>query len=159
YKVKYRLPTEAEWEYACRGGHKISQIGKKADLPFHFETPSAALGAGQANLDAQKPYGDGKKGDWLRRTSTVGKKGEAKALGTFEVHGNVWEGCEDWYGEYYPYPEHYSGKSPGKDPKGPKSGSSQVYRGGSWSSSGRYCRAAFRGRVTLYEPFYFLGGQ
>jgi formylglycine-generating enzyme required for sulfatase activity len=132
FKVKYRLPTEAEWEYACRGGPRSSS------KPFHLKSPSDSLGSGQANFDARSPYGDGKKGEQVRRTNTVGKNGEPNALGLYDMHGNVWEWCSDWYaGDYY-------GKSPPTDPSGPSSGSYRVIRGGSWGYYGKYCRAAYR---------------
>jgi formylglycine-generating enzyme required for sulfatase activity len=138
YKVTYRLPTEAEWEYACRGGHLIKGLKDKAQLPFHFKTPSASLGAAQANFDWIYPYGDGKRGDPLNRTNTVGKNGEANALGLFDMHGNVYEWCSDWYGgKYY-------ATSPRKDPTGPDNGSDRALRGGGWTGGSRYCRAAAR---------------
>jgi formylglycine-generating enzyme required for sulfatase activity len=136
YKVKYRLPTEAEWEYACRGGPRSST------KPFHFRSPSDSLGAGQANFNARFPYGDGKKGELPERTNTVGKNGEPNALGLYDLHGNVQEWCSDWYaGDYY-------GKSPKRDPPGPSSGwGERVFRGGAWCSNGRFCRAAYRGTI------------
>ncbi len=128
----YRLPTEAEWEYACRGGPRSSS------KPFHFKSPSDSLGAGQANFDARSPYGAGKKGDEPTRTNTVGKNGEPNALGLYDMHGNVWEWCSDWY------EERYAKVSPRADPKGPRKGTDRVIRGGSWVNMGADCRAASR---------------
>jgi formylglycine-generating enzyme required for sulfatase activity len=145
YRVKYRLPTEAEWEYACRGGPRSSS------KPFHFKSPSDSLGAGQANFDARYPYGDGKKGEWSKRTNTVGKNGEPNALGLFDMHGNVSEWCSDWYAE------DYYGKSPTKDPQGPSEGSRRVFRGGGWPSVGWGCRAAYRNSNAPAERDYHLG--
>src|SRR5262249_17565916 len=122
--VTYRLPTEAEWEYACRGGHLIPKIGREAYLPFHFEKPSASLGDGQANFDATRPYYGGKKGERSERTNTVGKNGEPNALGLYDVHGNVHEWCQDWFVDGY-----YK-RSPKKDPRGPERGQDRVCRGG-----------------------------
>jgi formylglycine-generating enzyme required for sulfatase activity len=145
FKVKYRLPTEAEWEYACRGGPRSSS------KPFHFKSPSDSLGAGQANFDARYPYGDGKKGEESKRTNTVGQNGEPNALGLFDMHGNVWEWCSDWYGE------DYYGKSPPADPTGPSDGSSRVYRGGGWDNFGQSCRAANRRGSTPSIRVNYLG--
>jgi formylglycine-generating enzyme required for sulfatase activity len=131
-KVEYRLPTEAEWEYACRGGPRSST------KPFHFKFPSDSLGFAQANFYADYPYGDGKEGKGLGRTGIVGKNGEPNMLGLYDMHGNVWEWCSDWFDK------DYYGKSPLKDPTGPSSGSVRVIRGGGWDAYGRSCRAAFR---------------
>jgi formylglycine-generating enzyme required for sulfatase activity len=146
YRLKYRLPTEAEWEYACRGGPSSSS------KPFHFKSPSDSLGAGQANFDARHPYGDGKKGEWSKRTNTVGKNGEPNALGLFDMHGNVSEWCSDWYAaDYYK-------ASPRRDPQGPSVGSRHVIRGGSCNHFGFFCRVAHRswtwlGNRVMYQGF------
>jgi formylglycine-generating enzyme required for sulfatase activity len=151
FRVTYRLPTEAQWEYACRGGHLMQDKKEKAQFPFHFEMPSASLGSGQANFNAEYPYGDGTKGDHSRRTNTVGRNGEANALGLFDMHGNVSEYCEDWYS-----PSDYD-RSPPTDPTGPVHGSGRVCRGGGWDDNGRLCRAAFRGGVLPSYRFTYLG--
>jgi formylglycine-generating enzyme required for sulfatase activity len=136
YKVRYRLPTEAEWEYACRGGHKTKDRGK-AQLPFHFESPTASLSSKQANFDGNSPYGGADGGDYLARPCKVGSS-EANPLGLVDVHGNVWEWCSDWFdGKYY-------ANSPKADPLGPEKGTTRVIRGGGWNSNGRGCRAANR---------------
>jgi formylglycine-generating enzyme required for sulfatase activity len=126
---KYRLPAEAEWEYACRGG---------TTTPFHFGN---SLSSTQANFKGNKPYGGAGKGDYLERTCKVGSY-RANKFGLYDMHGNVWEWCNDWHDSFY------YGKSPRRDPPGPESGSSRVIRGGGWSSSGENCRSANR----WYEP-------
>jgi formylglycine-generating enzyme required for sulfatase activity len=124
---EYRLPTEAEWEYACR------EAGKST-TPFYF---GAALSAEQANFDGNYPYGGAAKGPFLDRTTKVGSY-KANKLGLYDMHGNVWQWCLDWYGEGY-----YA-KSDIKNPQGPETGKRRVLRGGSYLFSARYCRAACR---------------
>jgi formylglycine-generating enzyme required for sulfatase activity len=110
----YHLPTEAEWEYACRGGARSSE-------PFHF---GKTLSTDQANIDSR-----------LGRTAAVGSY-PANGYGLHDMHGNVWEWCQDWRGNY-----------PGgfvKDPTGPENGTSRVLRGGSWFGEPRDARSAYR---------------
>jgi formylglycine-generating enzyme required for sulfatase activity len=125
----YRLPTEAEWEYACRGG--------ASPMPFHV---GATLSSGQANFNGNHPYGDVPRGPFLDRTTTVGSY-PPNALGLFDLHGNVWEWCADWYAK-----DTYQ-KGPRQDPVGPAAGPSnrRIIRGGSWIDHGRLCRTAERG--------------
>jgi formylglycine-generating enzyme required for sulfatase activity len=124
----YRLPREAEWEYACRAGARDYQV-------FHFGT---SLAARQANFDGRRPYGEAAKGACLGRTAQVGSYKE-NAFGLHDMHGNVWEWCADWFGkDYYKL-------SPRRDPAGPPGGSGRVVRGGGWSYFGGGCRSAFRG--------------
>jgi sulfatase modifying factor 1 len=121
----YRLPTEAEWEYACRG---------RTTTPFHWGT---ALNGKEANCPGDRPYGTTDKGPNLRRPTRVGSYA-ANAFGLYDMHGNVWEWCQDWYdGEYY-------AQSPPEDPPGPAVGSIRVLRGGCWFLSASLCRSAFR---------------
>ncbi len=126
---EYRLPTEAEWEYACRAG---------TTTPFHF---GSVLNGRQANHDGNRPYGTSEKGPYLERTTTVGSY-SANGFGLYDMHGNVWEWCADWYDE-----EYYA-NSPVDDPQGPASGSDRVYRGGCWGNSAGSCRSASRRRLT-----------
>jgi formylglycine-generating enzyme required for sulfatase activity len=134
----YRLPTEAEWEYACRAG---------TSTPFHFGT---SLNGADANSDGNSPYGTTEKGKYLSRTTTVGSY-RANAFGLYDMHGNVWEWCWDWYDtEYY-------GKSPDVDSRGPESGSLRVYRGGGWNAFAVLCRAAYRGWLSPAGRYDFLG--
>jgi formylglycine-generating enzyme required for sulfatase activity/predicted Ser/Thr protein kinase len=128
-KLVYRLPTEAEWEYACRGGRSSSQ-------PFGIGD-GRALSSTEANFDGDFPYGGGAKGKRLRSTCRVGSY-PANALGLHDMHGNVYEWCADWYAEY-----------PAGDvtnPRGPSEGGlTRVIRGGGWYFRGNICRAALRG--------------
>ncbi|MBL8814088.1 MAG: SUMF1/EgtB/PvdO family nonheme iron enzyme [Planctomycetaceae bacterium] len=119
---RYRLPTEAEWEYACRAG---------TVTPFWF---GGELNGKQANCDGNYPY-QASKGPYLERPSVVGSYG-ANAFGLYDQPGQVWEWCQDTYGQYE--------TGPAKDPTGPSSGSSRVLRGGSWRSNAYRCRSAFR---------------
>jgi uncharacterized protein (TIGR02996 family) len=83
---EYRLPTEAEWEYSCRGGACSS-------APFHF---GISLSSSQANFNGKYPYGGADKGPYLKRTCRVGSY-KPNAFGLFDMHGNVFEWCNDWY--------------------------------------------------------------
>ena len=120
----YRLPTEAEWEYACRAGTTTAwswgNDPKKAGEYAWF--------LDNANFQYQK-VGTKKPNPW----------------GLHDMHGNVWEMCWDWYGSRYP-----TGTT--TDPFGPRSGKVRVYRGGSWGVGGKNCRSAFRGNSDSYTP-------
>jgi formylglycine-generating enzyme required for sulfatase activity len=121
----YRLPTEAEWEYACRAG---------TTTPFGF---GGALSPAQANFDANFPYGDAPRGRFLEQTTAVGIY-PPNNFGLHDVHGNVWEWCADWFdSEYYRH-------SPRRDPAGPPSGKYRLIRGGSWANHAATCRSAHR---------------
>ena len=125
----FRLPTEAEWEYAARGGRK-SQCFKYA-----------------GNNDVNKvAWFDGNSGG---RTHPVKQK-NANELGLYDMSGNVWEWCQDWYASSY-------NSSAQVNPTGPSSGSLRVLRGGSWRNFARYCRVAFRYLCTPDYRNYFLG--
>lgn len=114
----YRLPTEAEWEYAARAG---------SDELYSF-------GDGSSELSKYAWYGNEGYGG---RTSPVRYK-QPNAWGLYDMHGNVWEWVQDWYGESY-----YA-NSPTNDPKGPESGKFRVYRGGSWVAKAANLRASIR---------------
>ena len=128
---KYRLPTEAEWEYACRGG-------ASSPSPFHF---GASLSSRQANFNGNYPYGGAAKGDYLECPCPVGSY-QPNGFGLYDMHGNVWEWCADWYGK------DYYATSPAKDPSGPAGGSVRVSRGGCWCDFGQVCRSAYRAGFT-----------
>jgi formylglycine-generating enzyme required for sulfatase activity/tRNA A-37 threonylcarbamoyl transferase component Bud32 len=128
----YRLPTEAEWEYACRAG--TSKL-------YHYGN---GLSSHEANIDGNFPYGGATKGPFLKHT-TKGGTYKSNAWGLFDMHGNVREWCNDWYDETY-----YS-RSERTDPKGPLNGKYRVVRSGSWFLPARNCRSAFR---TGLEPSF-----
>ncbi len=148
---KYRLPSEAEWEYACRAG---------TSTPFHF---GDSLSSSQANFNGKHPHGDAEKGPYLRETAKVGSHGP-NAFGLYDMHGNVAEWCADWYD-----PEYYL-DSPEEDPLGPPFGVVDtrftnfgnnnffvVVRGGSWVDDGRACRAAYRFRGMPNTQYRLIG--
>ena len=128
----YRLPTEAEWEYACRAG--------TATAFGHGLT----FAAGQGNFDAAHPVGEVPPGPSLGHTSPVNRF-PASAWGLYDTQGNVWEWCSDWYSEGY-----YR-TSPLRDPPGPPEGKLKVLRGGSWRNQGYACRAAYRNALAVHQ--------
>jgi outer membrane protein assembly factor BamB len=134
----YRLPTEAEWEYACRAGTQTA---------FHF---GDSLDSNQANFLGTFPFGDAEKGPFRNRTTAAGLF-KPNAFGLYDMHGNVWEWCLDWYGRDY-----YKDSSV-DDPQGPASGTRKVIRGGDWYSDGRDCRTAFRYAGLTHGMFYATG--
>lgn len=117
-KQVYRLPTEAEWEYAARAGSKDRY----------------SFGNNEGSLSNYAWYGNE---GYHGRTSPVRYK-QPNAWGLYDMHGNVWEWVQDWYSDTY-----YA-SSPEKDPQGPESGKYRVYRGGSWVAKAGNLRSAIR---------------
>ena len=135
---KVRLPTEAEWEYACRAG---------TTTVFHY---GDSLSSSQANFDGNYPYGGAAEGEYRKETMPVGSF-KPNAWGLYDMHGNVWEWCADWYGE------DYYGKSLRRNPTGPSSGSSRVFRGGGWNNYAMFCRSASRYKIKPLYQISILG--
>jgi formylglycine-generating enzyme required for sulfatase activity len=125
----YGLPSEAQWEYACRAGTTTA---------FHF---GEVISPNVANYDGNFSYNGSPKGDYKEETTPVGHYGVSNGYGLFDMHGNVWEWCSDhWHSSYEGAPnggEAWIDKNAEKD-------ASRVLRGGSWIDSPGYCRSAFR---------------
>jgi formylglycine-generating enzyme required for sulfatase activity len=135
----YRLPTEAEWEYACRAGASEYRV-------FHYGN---TLCSTQANFNGNYPF-EAAPGPYLERPTPVGMY-EPNAFGLYDMHGNVWEWCADWYDkDYYP-------QSPRCDPTGPVAGTDRVLRGGSWDCFGPRCRSAWRNGIEPVSRCEYLG--
>ena len=126
----YRLPTEAEWEYACRAG--TTTRFSFGDDPTYTALPSYAWFSSNS----------------ASATHAVGLK-LANPAGLFDMHGDVFEWCLDYYG---PYPS-----GPALNPGGPVTGSTRVFRGGSWTSGGRYARSAGRYQADPTTRFNYVG--
>ncbi|MBD2457682.1 formylglycine-generating enzyme family protein [Nostoc sp. FACHB-87] len=131
-KRQYRLPSEAEWEYACRAG---------TTTPFHFgETITSEL----ANYNANYTYGAGVRGTYREETTVVGSFGLANAFGLYDMHGNVWEWClDDWHSNYKGAPTDGSAWFDDNNNLYQKQGRA-VLRGGAWIYYPNYCRSAYR---------------
>jgi formylglycine-generating enzyme len=122
-ELKLCLPTEAQWEYACRAG---------TTTPFSF---GEEIVSSQVNFDGNYPYNNGRKSEYREQTVVL-KSLSPNPWGLYELHGNVWEWCQDLYGNY--------STETVIDPKGLETGVSRVLRGGSWFGHGRYSRCALR---------------
>ncbi len=132
----YRLPTEAEWEYACRAG---------TTTPFSTGTN---ITTNQANYNGNDPYNGNAEGTYRQKTTAAGSF-SPNAWGLYDMHGNVWEWCWDWYDDY--------SENSQTDPEGATSGSYRVNRGGSWYNLGQYVHSAYRGNNTPSGRNHFIG--
>ncbi len=131
-----RLPTEAEWEYACRAGTKT---------PFNT---GETISVDQANYNGNYAYGSGAKGEYRHKPVPVGGF-KPNAWGLYDMHGNVSEWCSDWFDEKY------YGQSPKADPTGPPNGQRRLVRGGSWVSGPAFVRSADRFSSSPDYGFWF----
>jgi formylglycine-generating enzyme required for sulfatase activity len=137
----YRLPSEAEWEYACRAGTKT---------PFHFgETITTDLanydGTDNESMGWSGSYGSGPKGVYREETTEVGSFEVANNFGLYDMHGNVWEWCQDdWHGKYEGAPIDGSAWLDNEE-----SSNTKLLRGGSWGHNPEDCRSAFRNDYNL----------
>jgi formylglycine-generating enzyme required for sulfatase activity len=130
--TKFRLPTEAEWEYAARGGQN-----KKGDFKY----------AGSDNIDGVAWYTENTNDSGARPVATK----KENDLGLHDMSGNVWEWCADWYGDYA------DTVKPTLNPNGPTTGSDRVNRGGSWFSNAEFCRVSLRFNSTPVLRSYNFG--
>lgn len=133
---RVQLPTEAQWEYACRAG---------TTTPFHT---GETISTDQANYDGNFTYGNGKKGEYRKRTIRVGSF-KPNAFGLYDMHGNVWEWCSDWYGKY--------ANANIANLQGSTSWSLRVLRGGSWIYNPGRCRSAIRYRFIPDYRYDYIG--
>ena len=134
---KFTLPTEAQWEFACRAGTTTNySYGDASDVE-------------KMNFDGYYPYDGGSKGVYRQETVAVKSLGYKNAWGFYDMHGNVYEWCLDWYKSYS------SGAV--TDPQGPQSGSYRVLRGGGWGSIAQYCRSAYRHYLSPDYRYYYCG--
>jgi formylglycine-generating enzyme required for sulfatase activity len=125
---RYRLATEAEWEYACRAGTDTDYYwGNSVDPRYAWLTEKSGEATHDVGTKLPNPWG------------------------LHDMSGNVWEWCQDWYGEYPPTSDEQA------DPQGPSEGKSRVLRGGSWFNYPGYCRSADRSRTTPGYRSYSIG--
>ena len=134
---QYRLPTEAEWEYACRAGTTTA-----------FNT-GPTISTDQANYDGNHTYAGGRRDVYRKKTMPVGSF-KANAWGLYDMHGNVYEWCSDRHGEYP--------RGEAVDPTGPAKGKLRVLRGGSWYYAPWFCRSASRRRVLARQSVVWYYG-
>ncbi|NEO77609.1 formylglycine-generating enzyme family protein [Moorena sp. SIO4G3] len=132
-KRPYRLPSEAEWEYACRAG---------TTTPFHFgETITTEF----ANYNGKYTYGSGSKGKYTQKTTPVGSFGVGNDFGLYDMHGNVWEWCADhWHSNYKGAPRDGSAWLDESDNDNKNDNKRRLLRGGSWVDDPGICRSGSR---------------
>lgn len=136
---KYRLPSEAEWEYACRAG---------TTTPFYF---GKTISTNLANYHGRYNYGDGNRGEFRGKTTPVGTF-PRNLFGIFDMHGNVWEWCEDvWHENYEEAPTDGSAWLIGGEPN------RRIVRGGSYILNPGFCRSAHRFGKKPDEIGFFNG--
>ncbi|MGB1090501.1 MAG: formylglycine-generating enzyme family protein [Oceanobacter sp.] len=135
------FPTEAQWEYACRAG---------TSTPFNWN--SAELNSELANFNGTRPYANNTKSEYRESTVPV-TRFTPNDWGLYQMHGNVWEWCADWYGEWQAEPAH----DPIQDLTGPSEGDYRSLRGGGWVDFGSWLRSARRSRNEPGGRDYFLG--
>lgn len=134
----YRLPSEAEWEYACRGGRST---------PFGY---GETIGVDLANYNGHYPYGSGAKGIYRKQTTAV-QSFPPNPFGLYDLHGNVWEWCADrWHENYHGAPTEGSAWITGESDY-------RLLRGGSWDSNPWYCRSAYRDKAVPHYKGNDLG--
>ena len=136
--LRYRLPTEAEWEYGCRA---------RTTGPF---STGENLTTAQANYNGRQPYGSFPAGEFRQKTTPTGSF-PLNPWGLADMHGNVWEWTSDWYGPYG------DGAAANIDPHGPASGEQRVIRGGSWFFDGNSARCALRYTHAPQDKGFSLG--
>jgi len=146
--LHYRLPSEAEWEYACRAGSNTDYFF--GNSPYALES-YCWYGANSGRRPA--PFGEiglWILNGWEGRSHPIGRK-KPNPWGLRDIYGNVWEWCSDWFGQ-----DHYE-RSPVRDPRGPRMGEQRVVRGGSWSSGPAACSSWARGSASPFVPSAGIG--
>jgi formylglycine-generating enzyme required for sulfatase activity len=154
---KYHLPTEAQWEYAARAGTTTALYNGQINISGDNNAPALDKIAWYGGNSCVDYSGGDDCSGWPERqyrcskcgTHPVGQK-QPNAWGLYDMLGNVWQWCQDWWAADYP-------SDSVTDPVGPSSGTNRVFRGGSWSSNAMYCRTALRNGYTPSDKFSYIG--